>query len=338
MAKKEYFSFQSADGVTDIHAVKWIPDQGEYKAVIQIIHGMVEYVERYETFARYLTRQGFLVVGHDHLGHGKSVRTEDDWGYVPPITGGSILLRDMHYIREKIQEENPGKSYIMFGHSMGSYLLRKYLTRWGVNLDGAILSGTGEINDLATRNGLRVLKMIAKVKGWQYRSDFIEKLVFGGPYKKFDCTGKDTKNSWLTRDEKIVAQYYSEPCCTFHFTLAAYYALIDTVRYDNQRSNIKRMPKDLPILLASGMEDPVGDFGKGVRHVYRLFKEAGMQDVTLKLYEGARHELTNEQNRDEIYEDILQWTQNHALHYEKNNDNVQQHIKRDGDTVGQDKE
>lgn len=313
MAKKEYFSFQSADGVTKIHAVKWIPDQGEYKAVFQIIHGMIEYVERYDAFAEYLTQHGFLVVGHDHLGHGKSIRTEADWGYVPPKTGSDILVEDIHFVRKKMQKENSGKPYVMFGHSMGSYLLRKYLTKWGEKLNGAILCGTGTVKDLSTRNGLRVLRVIARAKGWRYRSDFVEKMVFGDPYKKYDCTGKDVKNSWLTRDENVVAQYYSQPCCTFQFTLAAYYALVDTVKYDNQPSNIQKMPKELQILLTSGLEDPVGDFGKGVRYVHRLFLDAGLKDVTLKLYEGARHELVNELNRDEIYDDILQWIKKHGM-------------------------
>ena len=142
MITKE-FSFLSKDGKTNIHAIKWIPDSGEYKAIMQITHGMVEYIERYEDFATFLTAHGYMVVGHDHLGHGQSVVSENDWGYFAPDDPSGVLVEDMNQLRNIIQKENPEVPYFMFGHSMGSYMLRKYLTKYNDNLRGAIICGTG---------------------------------------------------------------------------------------------------------------------------------------------------------------------------------------------------
>lgn len=210
MAREENFEFLSADGKTKVHAVKWTPESGEYRAILQITHGMIEFIERYREFAGFLTRHGYLVVGHDHIGHGESVADTADWGYFAEEHPSDVLVADMHRLRSMTAQENPGVPYFMLGHSMGSYMLRKYLSLHGEGLAGAVIMGTGNVPDQTTKLGMRVVKILAKFFGWHHRSNLVKRLSFGGPYKKFDMTGADLHNSWLTKDDKIVDFYYHE--------------------------------------------------------------------------------------------------------------------------------
>lgn len=307
MAKEEQFGFLSADGMTQIHAVRWLPDDGKYEAVLQITHGMIEYIERYRGFAEYLTERGFLVVGHDHLGHGVSVRSEDDWGYFAKDHPSDTLVEDMHRLRQTVQSENPGMPYFMLGHSMGSYMLRKYLCIHPQGISGAILMGTGCVPDSTTKFGMFLCKLFAAFRGWHYRSRFMQRLSYSKPYRKFDLYGKDETNSWLTKEVSFVKQYYAEPRCTFVFTLNGYMGLMEAVYFDNQMENIKKVPKDLPIFLVSGQDDPVGDLGEGVKKVYHMYEEAGIEDLTYRLYENDRHEIINETDREQVFSDICSW-------------------------------
>ncbi len=307
MTREEQFQFLSRDGKTQIHAVKWIPESGEYQAVLQITHGMVEYIERYRAFAEYLNDQGFLVVGHDHLGHGASVGSEEDWGYFSDEHPSGTLVADMHQLRVKTQKENPGLPYFMLGHSMGSYMLRKYISRHGEGLAGAVIMGTGSVPDATTKMGLRMLKLIAAFRGWHYRSRLMQSLSYSKPYQKYDLYGRDYANSWLSKNVENVRQYYADPRCTFLFTLNGYRGLMEAVLYDNQMENVKKVPKDLPLFFVSGKDDPVGDLGEGVLRVYQMFREAGAEDITYKLYENDRHEILNETDREQVYADIAAW-------------------------------
>ncbi len=309
--REEVFEFLSNDGKTQVHAVKWLPDSGEYNAVLQITHGMVEFIERYREFAEYLTSQGYLVVGHDHLGHGDSVLSQKNWGYFAPEHPSDVLVADMHQLRTITQAENRGKPYFMLGHSMGSYMLRKYLSLHGTNLTGAIIMGTGSVPDNITKLGMRLAKIMARFRGWNHRSSFVQKMSYSKPYRKFDLTGTDIKNSWLTKDEDIVKFYYGEPKCSYVFTLNGYLGLFEAVLFDNQPENIARIPKELPLYLVSGADDPVGDLGEGVKRVYGQFQKAGIGDVSMKLYENDRHEILNETDREKVYQDILVWMNAH---------------------------
>ncbi len=304
--RKEGFKYKSNDKKTDIDAIRWIPDSGEYKAILQITHGMVEYKERYEAFAEFLTQNGYMVVIHDHLGHGESVNSPKDWGYMAE-NPSDTLVEDMNTLRVLTQQDNPGVPYFMLGHSMGSYMLRKYLAKYGKGLAGAIVMGTGCVNDAATKTALALTNFLAKIHGWHYTSAFVEKLTFGKPYKRYDVTGKNAEISWLTKDTDIVKAYYSNPKCTFKFTLNAYKGLFEAVYFDNQKKNIDKIPKDLPVLIISGKDDPVGDLGAGVVKVYHKFKQAGIKDVKCRLYENDRHEILNELDKQQVYDDILKW-------------------------------
>ena len=203
MPTKEEFTFLSKNGKTQIHAVRWLPDTTEYRAVLQITHGMIEYIDRYDAFASYLASLGFLVVGHDHLGHGASVETEKDWGYFADQPSDTVIA-DMNTLRSLTAKEHPGLPYFMLGHSMGSYMLRKYLSIYGTGLAGAVIMGTGYIPDSQVKIAIRAVTASAKIHGWDYHSDLVRKLTFGKPYHRYDLTGADAGNSWLTKDEKIV--------------------------------------------------------------------------------------------------------------------------------------
>lgn len=306
MITKE-FSFSSSDGKTAVHAVRWMPDSGEVHAILQITHGMVEYIERYAPFAEFLTGKGYMVVGHDHIGHGESVATQKDWGYFGEPDPSGLLVADMHTLRIMTQKEYPEVPYFMLGHSMGSYMLRKYLALHNDNLRGAVIMGTGFVPTGTTKLALNVTKIIAKFRGWRYRSKMVANLTFGKPYKRYDLTGKTPDNSWLTKDEEIVKSYYSTPKCTFTFTLNAYRGLFEAVLFDCQLENMKKIPRKLPLFLVSGEDDPVGDMGAGVKRVYDMLQEAGIEDLTYRLYEKDRHEILNELDKETVFEDIFAW-------------------------------
>ena len=304
MTKEEVFSFPSADGRTTVHAVRWTPEDGKYRAVLQITHGMVEYIERYRAFAEFLNDNGFLVVGHDHIGHGESVVSKDEWGYFAEHPSDTVVA-DMHTLREMTQKEHPGVPYFMLGHSMGSYMLRKYLAIHGEGLTGAIIMGTGCIPDNTTKLAMFIAKLQAAFFGWHHRSKLLQKLSYDKYYHQFDLTGKEASNSWLTKDEEIVKTYYADPKCTFVFTVNAYMGLFEAVLFDNQQENIEAVPKSLPLFFVSGAMDPVGGCGSGVKKVYNKFDTAGKEDITWKLYDNDRHEILNETDRDVVYQDIL---------------------------------
>jgi alpha-beta hydrolase superfamily lysophospholipase len=301
------FSFLSNDGKTAVHAVKWLPDSGEYNAILQITHGMVEYIERYEPFAEFLTSKGYMVVGHDHIGHGQSVESKDDWGFFYEGKPSDIVVEDIHKLRTLIQEENPDTPYFMLGHSMGSFMLRKYLCLHNDNLRGAIIMGTGFIPGNVTSLALGLTKLIGKVRGIKHRSKFIQSLAFGADYKNFDMTGEHPENSWLTKDVEIVKAYYNEPRCTYMFTVNGYKGLFEAVHFSCNPENAAKLPKKLPLFLVSGEQDPVGGLGKGVKDAYYMYQEAGMFDLTYKLYENDRHEILNETDKQVVYEDLLAW-------------------------------
>ena len=310
MTKEEVFSFPSADGRTTVHAVRWTPEDGKYRAVLQITHGMVEYIERYRAFAEFLNDNGFLVVGHDHIGHGESVVSKDEWGFFAEHPSDTVVA-DMHTLREITRKEHPGVPYFMLGHSMGSYMLRKYLAIHGEGLTGAIIMGTGCIPDNTTKLAMFIAKLQAAFFGWHHRSKLLQKLSYDKYYHQFDLTGKDASNSWLTKDEEIVKTYYADPKCTFVFTVNAYMGLFEAVLFDNQQENIEAVPKSLPLFFVSGAMDPVGGCGSGVKKVYNKFDAAVKEDITWKLYDNDRHEILNETDRDVVYHDILAWMNVH---------------------------
>ena len=301
------FTFLSNDGKTAVHAVKWAPETGGYKAILQISHGMVEFIERYSPFAEFLASKGYMVVGHDHIGHGQSVANKNDWGYFCEGNPSDVLIEDMHKLRTLIQEDNPGVPYFMLGHSMGSFMLRKYLSVHDDNLRGAIIMGTGFIPGNMTNLALKLTSVISRIRGSKYRSKLIQSLALGADYKGFDMTGEKPEDSWLTKDVEVVKAYYNEPRCTYMFTVNGYKGLFEAVNFSCNPENAAKISKKLPLFIVSGEQDPVGGMGKGVKEVYDMYKAAGMFDLTYKLYENDRHEILNETDKQMVFEDLLAW-------------------------------
>lgn len=299
---KNEFYFLSKDGVTQIHGIEWIPD-GEVTAVLQMCHGMVEYIDRYHDFATFLAEHGIYVVGHDHLGHGKSVTTPEKLGYFCGTEGNWCVVSDIHQVRMMTEKKYPNVPYFMLGHSMGSFLVRQYLGQYSKGLAGAVVMGTGEQPDLILAAGKMVCKVIGAVKGWNYRSSFINNMAIGGYEKKM---GK----AWLTRDEAIVNKYANDPLCGFMFTVNAYYNMFSGMALMNQAEKAAKAEKTLPLLFVAGADDPVGNMGKGVKNVFSLYQKNGYQDVEMKLYSEDRHEILNELDKEVVYKDILTWLEN----------------------------
>lgn len=296
---KQEFYYLSQDGVTQIHAVTWVPEE-KVKAVLQICHGMVEYIERYDEFARFMSKHGVYVVGHDHLGHGKSVVNADKYGYFGEPDGNDYVIGDIHKLRLQTTEKYPDVPYFMLGHSMGSFLLRQYLGLYAEGLAGAIVMGTGEQPSIVLGAGKLVCKMVAAIKGWNYRSKFVNNLAVGGYEKKLGA-------AWLSKNPENVQKYAADPLCGFVFTVNAYYHMFSGMEKMNRQEKEERTLKSLPIFFVAGREDLVGNCGKGVENVYRKYVAAGYKDVEMKLYAEDRHEILNEADRETVFEDILSW-------------------------------
>ena len=300
---KEEFYYLSRDGKTQIHAVEWLP-ACEVKGVLQICHGMVEYIERYHEFAEYMCGYGYYVVGHDHLGHGKSVTDEADYGYFPEDNGNRCVIGDIQQLRVITARKYPGVPYMMMGHSMGSFLIRQYLTMDGEGLAGVIVMGTGYQPLPLLVAGQMICRAAALFKGWRYRSKFVDNLSFGSFNKRFEPS--KTGREWVTSDEEHQQRYVGDPLCMFRFTLGGYYQMFEGMKTLNRRESMAKIPKDLPVLFTAGADDPVGAFGKNVRKVYKRYKKAGCR-TAVKLYAGLRHEILNETKREDVYKDLLRW-------------------------------
>lgn len=305
---RDEFYFPSKDGNTEIHTVIWKPE-GEVKAVVQLVHGMVEYIERYDEFARYLSDRGVLVVGNDHLGHGKSVQNRSEYGYFHKKNGNACLIADIHTLRLRMAKKYPNVPYFMLGHSMGSILMRQYVMVYGNGLAGVLLLGVvAEQPKLVLEFGRLLCKTIGMIKGDHHRSKLVDYMVTGTFNKKFKPAL--TRADWVTSDAEKLDQYVNDPLCSFVFTVNAYYHMLGGLMQISQKESAFMIPKNLPILLAAGSDDPCGNFGKGVRQIYERYKKAGIEDVTLRLYSGDRHEILNETDRDQVYVDLYEWIDN----------------------------
>ena len=275
----------------------WAPATAP-KAIVQIVHGMAEHIDRYERMAKALNEADFLVCGRNHRGHGPEAKL---LGYFADEQGWDAILNDAHEVSLDIKKQYPGVPFILLGHSMGSFLAREYALRYGKELDGLILSGTGFYPKALCASG----RMLAKLAPKKKPANFVNNIAFAGNNKPF-APGR-TGFEWLSRDEKEVDKYVADPLCGFCFTGSAFADFFGGLLALTDESRLSSMPKDLPVYFMSGDRDPVGQMGEGVRQVAEQFKKAGMRDITVKLYPDARHELFNELNRDEVTADLIQW-------------------------------
>lgn len=298
------FYFNSSTGKNKIHARMCVPDS-EPRAIVQIIHGIAEYIDRYDEFMSFLADNGIIAVGTDHLGHGKSIESEEQTGFFAYDNGWDYVVRDEEVLRLAMHENYPELPIIVFGHSMGSFMARTLLIRYPDAFNAAIISGTGNQSAALVNGGLFMGNLVTGLKGAHHYSKFLNNLAFGSYNKIYD--NPKTEYDWLSRDEANVQKYIDDPLCGFIPSCSLFRDMMTGVKFITNKKNLTAMNKDMPVYFMSGDMDPVGECGKGVQKAYNNFLEAGMKDVSIKLYPGGRHEMLNEINKDEVYTDILAW-------------------------------
>ena len=290
-------------GAGRIHACRWTPE-GEVKAVLQIVHGIAEFVERYDGFANYLTGLGFVVVAEDHMGHGQSINGDGIQGYFHG--GWFTAIEDTMQLMNETMAAKPGVPYVLFGHSMGSFMARTILCKYpDCGISAAIICGTGWQPTFALPALIKVVESICKKTGETNPSEKLQGMVFGSYNKKVEHPR--TAYDWLTRDNKIVDAYIAHPLCGFTASCGLLRDMMKGFAYIQNREHLARMRKDLPVFFIAGGDDPVGNYGKGVHQTADAFRKAGMTDVSVRVYPLCRHEILNEINKEEIYEDVAQW-------------------------------
>ena len=300
---RETIHFPSSDTTHTIAAYVYTMPDVPVHAVLQLSHGMCEYIRRYEPMARFYAAHGIALAGNDHLGHGESA-APGEYGHYGEPGGRYYLLQDLHRMNEHLHQEFPGLPVFLYGHSMGSFYARWYAERWPETIAGLIISGTAGPQLLHTV-GQVIATVLAAVRGPRTVSPFMVRANMGGYCKRIP--GAKSPNAWLTRDEAVVRAYDADPLCAFPFTLGSYREMLAAIHHVNRVRWARSVDKNLPVLLISGAEDPVGGYGEGVRKVWAMLGDAGIKDLTCEIFEGARHELHNEWNREEVFDYVLHW-------------------------------
>lgn len=298
--KMKEFEYPSKGGGR-IHAYRWEPADAPVAAV-QIIHGIAEHMLRYDDFARFLNSKGILVIGEDHMGHGRSI------GDGTPLYfegGWENAADDSYELLRRTRAEFPDLPYILFGHSMGSFLARTLLFRYpDAGLRAAVICGTGW-QPAAVLCAGRALCALEKCRvGGKGHSKLLNKLIFGAYNAKFKDA--QTPNDWICAKREVVDRYNADPLCGGMATVGLSQDMLGGIAMIQKKSNLRAMPKELPVFLIAGKRDPVGSMGKGVEKTARRFRDSGMTDVTLRLYDG-RHEILNEENHATVYADVWEF-------------------------------
>lgn len=301
--KKYTEKIASTDSKNNLNVIIWETEK-EPIGVLQIVHGMAEYIDRYDNFAKYMTEHGFNVIGHDHLGHGHSVSDEHDYGFFAEENGDKIIIEDMHSVTQYAREKWEELPNFILGHSMGSFCLRQYLTKYSNDVFGAIIMGTGWIPSAAALLGKTIATNTCKSKGSHTVNPLLIKLTLE-PYNKPFAPAR-TNCDWLSRDEKQVDLYVNDKLCGFDFTAGAYKDFFTVLEKIAKNRQLIGMRKSLPILITSGSVDPVGG-KKACEKLNVQYKRCGIDDVTLKLWENDRHEILNELDKSDVYDYIYNW-------------------------------
>lgn len=308
MIEKREFTCPSSDGIHTLSGAIYLPSE-EIKGYFQVVHGMTEHIERYDRFMRDMAEEGYLCFGYDHLGHGKTAKDDSELGYIAKKNGWDLLCRDVKAFSDAVFAEFPQKEgnrnvYCLMGHSMGSFVVRLAAEKY-VKPDRLIVMGTGGANPAAGA-GLAIISLIKSIRGDKHISSFVDKLAFGGYNKRFEKELSIAPNPWLTTDTENRKKYAADKFCTFKFTVSAMGDLMRLLKNSNRAAWFKNLPKELPVLLVSGEDDPVGNYGKGVLQVESKLKK---QNVNVKcvLYKGARHEILNDFTYSDVKEEIVRF-------------------------------
>ncbi|WP_026517994.1 alpha/beta fold hydrolase [Butyrivibrio sp. MC2021] len=316
MVRKEELTYKSRDRQTMIHAIKWIPE-GQPIALLQIIHGMQEYIDRYDEFARFLAEKGILVMGNDHLGHGKSIGEHGTYGYFCRDDAATVLVRDAHRLKKMVQEEYPGVPVFILGHSFGSFVAREYITRYGTGIAGAIIQGTAFMPGGTVKSLGSLCSFMSFFLGEKTRSNMINNMAFKGYLKKIP--NARTKQDWLSHNEESVNKYIADPACNFVFTINGFKTMADILKRVQNVELMEDIPKELPVLITAGKEDPVGNYGEGPEKLFYIYKNTlQLKNVEIKMYDGMRHELQQEIGREKVFADQYEWIKKVAEKVAKN--------------------
>jgi alpha-beta hydrolase superfamily lysophospholipase len=267
---------------------------------------MAEYGERYAAFAKQLNDKGIVVYCQDHRGHGlTATMNHEQLGFLAPENGWQKIADDSFELDQVITNDYPKVPLFLMGHSMGSFLARTVMVQHSELFSGVIIMGTGCSKGMLGKIGKMIAESHIKKNGADFVDKGLDKLSFGSYLKKIP--DRETSFDWLSRDGEQVRKYVDDPLCGFTCTASFYRDLLDGVAYANNEKNVAKLPKDLPLLIISGSMDPVGDWGKGVRKVYDLYKENGFSDIQLVMVDGARHELLNETDRKKTMNLLQKW-------------------------------
>jgi len=298
-------TFQATDGET-ICYYKWESTPGvSHRGVIQIAHGIGEHAGRYDHIAHRLQNEGFTVYANDHRAHGKTAEIKRLFGFYDGADYFEDAVEDMHNLSDLMRAEHPDEKFILFGHSMGSLLSRKYVLTYGDEIDALILSGTASFIQGLGHFGLVATKAVTALRGRERGNETLRSLFFDEFNKKFKPNR--TKLDWISSDEKAVDEFEADPYRIENFSMGVFADIISNSRKLNKKEAFVATPDKLPILIFSGDKDPVGEMGKGVTKVAQNFKKNGNNDLTFHLYEGGRHEMLNETNSKDVEEDIIAW-------------------------------
>ena len=300
MNKREFY-YPSSDGKTRIHAVEWSPEE-EPKAILQIAHGVTEYILRYEEFAEFLTSKGIIVVGNDHIGHGSSIAENAKPMYFGPEGSFKYAVDDVNTLYKTTKEKYENIPYIILGFSLGSFIVRRFLIDYPDTVDGAILVGTGQIAPIKIKIAKFIAKSEAKKHGEDNPTPMIKSLSFDNYNKLFKPNRTDY--DWLCLSKTSLDKYIRDKNRGKELSAGLFREMLSGMEYTGNLENIKKMNKDIPIIFLSGEMDPVGEKGKSVKKAYSDFKKVGIEDVDMKLYKDLRHDILHEDNCVEIYNDI----------------------------------
>jgi len=299
-------TLEMSDGFS-VYAYSCHPE-GQPIGHIHLLHGMAEHSGRYISVVRYFVERGYVVSGHDHRGHGKTAQLNGMLGYFAEIDGFNRVVEDVSEVVSHFRENDSSLKFILIGHSMGSFITRRYIQLYGTEVDLVVLSGTSDDAGIMRHGALAIAHALGKKDGFKERNTLLNKLVFGGFNKgiKNSLTGYD----WLSKNPDLVEKYINDEYCGFIPTTGLFIDLFDGLGSIHKKKEINKVPTALPILLLSGIEDPVGNNGKSVWKVARQYDHAGIEDVTVLLIEGARHEILNDTARGEVIEAVFEWVGN----------------------------
>ncbi len=294
-------NINSTDNIHTLVGKMYIPDS-EIKGLVHIVHGMTEHIDRYDYFMSKLAENGYLAFGFDNLGHGKTAINDSELGFISSIDGWKYLVNDVAFVSKTIKNMYPDTPLCLFGHSMGSFIVRIAAENNPELYQRLIACGTAGKNHLS-KIGLFLATAIKKIKGEKYISDLIINTAFGTYNKRFP---KGNKYAWLTKDSNVIAKYKADKFCTFKFTVSAMHDLVKLIDVCNQKKWFKSINKNMPIFLIAGSDDPVGSYSKGVKEVHKKLLKNGCNS-SIKIYNGFRHEILNDSCREEVISDVLKF-------------------------------